>query len=78
MSYLVENPKDRFSCDVAQVSHTMRENLSSEVCNQVRLKPSAQLHKLASLEIWGIVSVCIKLPRERITKMLIRLHGCAG
>ena len=56
-----------------------RENQSSRVSDQVRLKPvySAKETSL-SLAVVALASICIILSMQRTTKVLIRLCGCAG
>ena len=55
------------------VSHVTK-NLSSEVCNQVRLKPACSANlMLATLGFSNIVTIGIMLSRQRTTKVLIRL-----
>ena len=49
------------------------ENLSLEVCDLVRLKPTSQ-----SLQIFDIGSIDIILSRQRTAKAMIRLHRCTG
>ena len=49
------------------------------VSDQVRLKPACSATEASqSLEISAIASRGIILSRQRTTKALIRLHGCAG
>ena len=57
-----------------------QENMSSEVCDRVRLKPAcspteaSKSFGILKIEIRGIILIS----RQRITKMLIRLCRCAG
>ena len=49
------------------------------VSDQVRLKPDCSATGTSwSLEIPAIASGCILLSKQRTTKALIRLRGCAG
>ena len=58
---------------------TSWEYLSLGICDQVRLKLACSGTAASwSLETSSIATTDIILSRERITKMLIRLHGCAG
>ena len=50
-----------------------------EICDQGRLKPAcAATEAKKRLEVSDIETRGIILPRQRITKMLIRLRGSAG
>ena len=40
LSYLVANPEDRFSHEVAHIRATSRENVSTGIFKQVRFKPA--------------------------------------
>ena len=58
---------------------TSWENLSSGVCDQVRLKQVCSATEASwSLEILVLASVGIRLSKQRTTKALIRLCGYAG
>ena len=58
---------------------TSRGNLSSGVCDQVRLKLVCSADETSYvLKFQTIASRGIKLSRQRKTKALIRLRGCAG
>ena len=60
-------------------SATSRENLSSKVCDQVRLKPAySATESSLSLEILDIAIIGIVLSKLRTTNALIRLRECAG
>ena len=49
------------------------------VCDQVRLKPAYSATGTSqSLEILALASIGIILSRQRTTKVLIRLRGCAS
>ena len=49
------------------------------VCDQERLNPACSVTGTSqNLEISHIISFIIILSRQHITKVLIRLHGCAG
>ena len=49
------------------------------VCNQVRLKQACSATETSyGLEVLAIASRDITLSKQRTTKVLIRLHGCAG
>ena len=53
--------------------------MSSGVSDQARHKPACAATEASySLEIWTIVSRDIILSKQRTTKALIRLRGCAG
>ena len=55
------------------------ENVSSGVLEQARHKPACAATEASwSLEISAIESRDIILSKQRTTKALIRLHGCAG
>ena len=64
-----------FHCNWA----TSRENVPSGIFKQVRFKPACSAteasRNLETLDIW---SRHIILPMQRTTKVLIRLHRCAG
>ena len=54
-------------------------HLSLEVFAQVLLKPACSATEASEgLYFLDIATKDIILPRQRITKLLIRLHGCAG
>ena len=58
---------------------TSRENLSSEIFDQVRFKPACSATEASkSLETLDIASIHILLSEQRTTKVLISLRGCAG
>ena len=58
---------------------TTRQNVSSGVSDQIRLKPAcAATEANMRLEILVTETRGITLSRQRTTKALIRLHGCAG
>ena len=58
---------------------TSRGNLSSGVCDQVRLKPVCSADETSYvLKFQTIASRDIKLSRQRKTKALIRLRSCTG
>ena len=58
------------------LSHVVRKP-GFRVCNQVILKLACSVTEaISSLEILDIASICIKLSRQRTTKVLIRLRGC--
>ena len=60
------------------MSHFTRKPVF-RVCDQVRLKPACSAtERLASLEILVLANIGIMLSRQRKTKVLIRLRGCAG
>ena len=49
------------------------------VCDQLKLKSTCSATQTSqSLEIWAIASKDIILSKQRTTKVLIRLCGCAG
>ena len=55
------------------------ENVSSGVCDQVRLKPAcSDTEESYSLESLDLESTHTILSRQRTTKELIRLRGCAS
>ena len=58
---------------------TSWENLSSEFCDHVRLKPACSTTEASKcLGFSDIASIDVILSRQRKTKMLIRMRGCAG
>ena len=58
---------------------TTRQNMSSGVSDQARHKPAcAATEAIWSLEISAIESRAIILSKQRTTKAMIRLRGCAG
>ena len=58
---------------------TTWQNVSSEVSDQARHKPAcAATEASMRLEILAIESRAIRLSKQRTTRMLIRLRGCAG
>ena len=58
---------------------TSRENLSSGIFNQVRFKSACSATEASeNLETLDIASIHIILSKQRTTKVLIRLRGCAG
>ena len=58
---------------------TSRENLSSEVCDQVRLKPVCSATDVSwRVAILKLATTGTILSKQRTIKVLIRLHGCAG
>ena len=58
---------------------TSRENVSSRIFDQVRFKPACSATKASyNLETLDIASIHIILAEQWTTKVLIRLHGCAG
>ena len=58
---------------------TSSGNVSSGVCDQVTFKPACSAIETSSkLEISDLKSRDIILFKERTTKVLIGLHGCAG
>ena len=44
----------------------------------VRVKRTAQIQRLASVELLDLASIGIILARQKTAKALIRMHGCAG
>ena len=55
------------------------ENVSSRVCDQVTFKPACSSTETSlNLEISDLETRDILLSKERTTKALIRLRGCAG
>ena len=49
------------------------------VLDQATFKPACSASKTSlSLEILDLASIAIILSRQRTTKVLIRMHGCAG
>ena len=75
-------PRDSsvYSCKLYRFIWAMSwKNLSSEVCDQVRLKQACSATKASgSLEILDLASIGIILSKQWTTKMLIRLCTCAG
>ena len=60
------------------LSHITRKPVFG-VCDQVRLKPACSAKETSqSLKILDLVSIVIILSRQRKTKALSRLCGCAG
>ena len=59
---------------------TSRESLSSEIFYQVRFKPAySAIEASYNPQILNIASIHnMILSKQRTTKVLIRLHGCAG
>ena len=58
---------------------TSCENVSSGICDQLRFKPAYSASEaILRLEILDIETRGIILSRQRTTKALIRLRGCAG
>ena len=56
-----------------------RENVSSNIFDQVWLKPACPATEASyNLETLDIASIHIILSKQRTTKVLIRLRGCAG
>ena len=57
---------------------TSRENVSSGIFDQVTFKPACSVREASqNLETLDIASVRIILPKQRTTKVLIRLLGCS-
>ena len=55
------------------------ESVSSGICNQVISKPACSATETSqSLETLEIASIGIKLSEQQTSKVLIRLHKCAG
>ena len=61
------------------IQASLWENVSSGVSDQVRLKLACSATE-TSMRLETLVTECrnITLSRQRTTKVLIRLHGCAG
>ena len=58
---------------------TSRENMSSGIFDQVRFKPACSATQTSyNLETLDKASIHIILSKQRTTKVLIRLRGCAG
>ena len=58
---------------------TSRENVSSEIFDQVRFKPACSATEASyNFETLDITSMHIILSKQRTTKVLIRLRGCTG
>ena len=56
-----------------------RRNTVFGVCNQVRFNLACSATETSkNIKILHVGSVDVILPRNQITKVLIRLHGCAG
>ena len=66
----------QISCNIIEPRH---EKTCLRVCVQVRLKPACSaIETSQSLEILDLASIFIILSKQRTTKALIRLRGCAG
>ena len=58
---------------------TSRENVSSRIFYEVRFKPACSATEASwSVEISNLITRGVVLSRQRTTKVLIRLRGCAG
>ena len=69
--------KTKITDNRLHMSHVTR-NPSSEFATRYDTNQPAQLLRLARLEILDIASICIIISKQRATKTLIRLRGCAG
>ena len=75
MGFLRRNLKDSNE----SIWATSRENVSSGVFDQVTFKPACPATEASLyLDTLDIASIHIILSRQRTTKVLIRLRGCAG
>ena len=62
---------------ISYMSHVTRKSVFG-VCDQIRLKLACSASEASySLEIWGFASIGIILSKQRTTKALVRLRGCA-
>ena len=67
------------SCLMKTVWAISHENMSSGIFDQVRFKPACSATETSkNLECWDKAGIHIILSKQRRTKVLIRLRGCAG
>ena len=78
MSFLLKEKQQLKDVFFYNMSHDTTKHVFG-VCDQVRLKPVCSTTEASwSLEISDLASLGITLSRQRTTKVLIRLRGCAG
>ena len=78
--------QQKYNCEHANVFYNIRsyrytfELRHEKTCLQVRLKLACSATEAASMRLENLVTETkdITLSRQRITKALIRLRGCAG